>query len=305
MKRTPITDTISYIEPSGIHPSISCAALVISSSPKIVIDLNLSDADTQSVLQELQPDRAYTTHFHLDHSRFWQAVEKFSSAEFFIPNGEESMMSDLNAFLKSTPGDHGTPELWDAFVEIGGFKAIEKYRVYDGTHRIKSGSTTVECIVTPGHSPSHTSFYLPDNRVLFAGDLGLGRFGPWYGWMNCRIPDYIESVLKLKSYKTETLLTSHEGIIRSNIDSVWDECLGHFFTREKAIRSQLDAGKTIDDIVEKGIYFTNKGQVKEPMKTIVTIWDQVMLDHHLEILTNSSLETLYPDLSKKMVKDMN
>jgi len=302
MKQTPITNTISFIEPTGIVSSLSCAALVFSSSPGIVIDLNLSDADTEAVLKDIKPDSAYTTHYHLDHSRFWQAVQKHSSAEFFIPSGEERMLSDTETFLKETPGDHGDAEIWKVFIEFSGYKEIETYSIYDSEHKIQSGSTTIECIRTAGHSPSHTSFYLPSERALFTGDFGLNKYGPWYGWMSCDIPSYIESLLMLRSLKVETLLTSHEGIIRSDIDSTWDDCLRQFFTREQLIRKELDSGKTHEEIVAKGIYFTNKDRVKEPMKTVITIWDKIMLEHHLAFLENDPLQKLYPRLAEKLLK---
>jgi hydroxyacylglutathione hydrolase len=50
--------------------------------------------------------------------------------------------------------------------------------VRDGDH-FHLGSFKVEVIDTPGHTVGHVSFYLPEERVLFAGDtlfaLGCGR----------------------------------------------------------------------------------------------------------------------------------
>ncbi len=300
MKRTRITDTIEYIEPTDINPNLSCAALVISSTPKIVIDLNLSDDDTETILKEIQPEQAYTTHYHLDHSPFWRAVKKFTTADFFIPRGEEQFLSDRNAFLKHTPGDQGDIETWEIFLELAGYQEIKEYKVFENKHQIKTGTSTVECISTPGHSPSHTSFYLPSERILFAGDLGLGKFGPWYGWESCDIKSYIESLLKLKSLKTDILLTSHEGMNHSDFDLIWDSCLSHFFKRENSIRKQLEAGKTKQEILATGVYFTNKDRVEEPMKTVVTLWDSIMLEHHLKILENGSLAEDFPDVSTRL-----
>lgn len=300
MKSTPISNTITYIEATDVHPSLSCAALVISSAPRIVIDLNLSDRDTEAVLTELQPEQAYTTHFHLDHSRFWVLVEKHSTADFFIPSGEEQILARREEYLKQTPGPKSMAQVWESFLEIIRYREIKHYRTFDETHHIRSGSNIIECIRTPGHSPSHTSFYLPSERILFTGDLGLGKFGPWYGWANCSIPDYIESLLKLKGMKTNILLTSHEGIFRTGIDAVWDNCLFQFFRRERDIRHQLDQGKTVAEMVAKGIYFTNKESVSEPMKTLITIWDEAMLMYHLELLENQPLELLYPGLSSRL-----
>ncbi len=305
MIRTRITDSIDYIEPTDIHPSMSSAALVISSSPKTVIDLNLSEIDTESVLKELQPERAYATHFHTDHSRFWLPVSKFSSAEFFVPGADELMLSSRESFLKNTFGEHGTGEIRDISYELLGYKEIGDYRVYNDGHRIGTGSSVVESVLTPGHSQAHMSFYLASEKVLFTGDLGLDRFGPWYGWVSCEIEPYIESLLKLQSFKAETLLTSHNGIIHSNIDQAWDDSLRHFFKRERFIRDQLDEGKSINEILEKGVFYANKDRIKEPMQTVVRIWDRIILDHHMKILEDSSLEKRFPELSARLLKDLN
>lgn len=276
---------------------MTSAALVLTSSPKIVIDLSLSPDDTRTVLNALQPDRAYTTHFHYDHSRFWKAVQEAGPTEFYIPSGEESILTQESTFLEKTFGHHGDPELQNRFMKIADFSPLKRYSTYDGQHQILSGATSLECIKTAGHSPSHMSFYLPGERVMFAGDLGMGQFGPWYGWVSCDLENYVESLLKLKSYPVETLLTSHDGVFSSDIDAAWDSCLSHFINRERSIRNRLDAGRSEDEIVAGGIYFTNKEKVEEPMKSIITIWDRIMLDHHLKTLANGSLENQFPQLS--------
>jgi len=290
---TRITDTISYIEPSGTPMKLSSAGLVISSRPAVVVDLSLPEADAAEVLREIAPERAYTTHFHYDHSQSWKAVARYSQAAFYVPEAEAGLLTDADAFMANTFGPYGTPEIRRGFLAFANYEAAKSVNPYGGNHSFRSGSSTIEAILTPGHSPGHTSFYLSGERIMFAGDLGLGRFGPWYGWVSCSIEEYIESLLRLKGYDTRILLTSHEGIVRDDIDGAWNACLGHFFSRETAIRSRLDAGRSPEEIAAEGIYFTNKDQVKEPMKTILTIWDRIMLDHHLKILDRGSLQQLF------------
>lgn len=298
MKQTQLTETISYIEPTAIHSNISSSALVISSAPGIVVDLNLSAVDTERVLKRTNPERAYATHFHYDHSQFWKAVEQWCDADFFLPEGEMGMMTDAEAFLAATFGEYGNEVIRRGFLDMADYRPITGCRAFNGSHRIRSGTTTIEAVPSPGHSPDHMSFYLPGERIMFTGDLGIGnRFGPWYGWMSCDISSYVESLLRLKSYHADVLLTSHEGMIHEGIDCSLDNCLNHFLTREASIRKKLDAGYSEADIVAEGIYFTNKERVKEPMKTIITIWDRIMLDHHLAALAQGALEKLFPEVT--------
>lgn len=50
--------------------------------------------------------------------------------------------------------------------------------LFDG-QEIQVGELLIEVMYTPGHAPGHVSFYLPDYRVLFDGDVlfqdGIGR----------------------------------------------------------------------------------------------------------------------------------
>ena len=50
--------------------------------------------------------------------------------------------------------------------------------LFDG-QEIKIGELSIMVMFTPGHAPGHVSFYLPDYRVLFDGDVlfqdGIGR----------------------------------------------------------------------------------------------------------------------------------
>jgi glyoxylase-like metal-dependent hydrolase (beta-lactamase superfamily II) len=41
----------------------------------------------------------------------------------------------------------------------------------EGDQTLSIGSIKVETIFTPGHSPGHVSFYLPEHGILIGGDL--------------------------------------------------------------------------------------------------------------------------------------
>jgi glyoxylase-like metal-dependent hydrolase (beta-lactamase superfamily II) len=150
-------------------------------------------------------------------------------------------------------------------------------------------------IPAPGHSPGHMTVYFPEEKILFASDLGLGRFGPWYGSRDCSICCYVETLLSLKSMKPRLILTGHDGLISRNIETAFDQCIGAFFRRERMIREGLERGRSRDSIVKDGIYFTNKAKAKGHLKDFLFFWDAVMFDLHVQVLEEGELHSFFPN----------
>ena len=99
--------------------------------------------------------------------------------------------------------------------------------------------------------------------------------------------------------RPKLLLTSHNGIIRENIDMSFDRCIDAFFIRESAIRKKLEWGLSKDEIVEEGIYFRNKEKIQRPLKLFLPMWDSVMFDLHREIIMDGFLEKDFPCLGRQ------
>lgn len=305
MKRTSVTDTIQYLEPEDNQKNNGCAGVLLGSRPKTLIDGQMgfdreSIEDTIQLLGVEKPDRAFITHYHLDHSQTGYLVRRHSDAELFLPEGEEQYLTDFDYFVRNTAGGSGScgcvPEWRLMTKEAFHYLEIDDFHIYRDLDTFKSGQTTIKCIRTPGHSLAHTSFYFPREKILFTGDMGLDRFGPWYGWPDSDLAEMIESILRLRSLKVETLLTSHSGIITSNIGQAWDRCIEIIMQREQWIRSRLDQGDTKKEIVEQGIFFKNKTGVPEPQQSFLLMWDSNMFDKHRSMLDQGSLERLFPGL---------
>jgi glyoxylase-like metal-dependent hydrolase (beta-lactamase superfamily II) len=149
-------------------------------------------------------------------------------------------------------------------------------------------------IPAPGHSPGHMTVYFPEEHILFTSDLGFGPFGPWYGFKDCRIGHYVESLLKLRAMRPRLLLTGHDGVIGKDIDGTFDRTIEAFFLREHRIREGLEKGHSKNDMVEEGIYFKNKERAKGPLKGFLSGWDAVMVDLHIEVLNQGGLDFFFP-----------
>ncbi|VEN73790.1 Glyoxylase, beta-lactamase superfamily II [Candidatus Desulfarcum epimagneticum] len=300
MKRTALTDQIVYIEPASMSAFRACSGLIVSTpGKKILIDANMGLDETADLLKQERPDMAIVSHYHLDHGTWGSRVLEHSQAELLIPKGEEKYLSSLPYFVERTAGARGLDEKWEAFsVNETAYREVTDFSTYD--HGESFGAEVkMRAVKTSGHSPSHMSFYFPDEKTLFTGDMGIDPFGPWYGWEDCDLKDLMESIFRLKEMDVKILLTSHGGIRASKIQESWDWALGQIMERERMIDDMLERGAGRDDIVEKGIFFKNKSNVKEPMRSFLYMWDDIMLGHHLDLLNDGGISYFFPGIKEK------
>jgi hydroxyacylglutathione hydrolase len=297
MKRIRITQNILYIEPQGKRKLYACSGLALGGRVKVVIDTNPGRNETRDFLKEFNPDIAIISHYHPDHSSWASQVLEHTHAELFIPQDEEGYFRSLDhAVTRSVGGQQMAGMIKDFAEKLLSYPEIEAYITYDSPCSFIFGDISLECIRSAGHSPGHTSFYLPEHKILFTSDMGIDRLGPWYGWEDCSIEDIVDSILSLRALEVSLLLTSHGGIITRDIKGRWDKALIHILEREQRIVHALEIGLTRDEIIHEGVCYPSKDKMVEPMKSFLTLWDSVMFDHHAKILDTTSLTSMFPDL---------
>lgn len=298
MKRTRITDQLTFLEPDDMRLFKACAGVMIQSTRKLVIDANMGP-ETAAFLHAENPQTAIISHYHLDHGVWGTVAQDHTQAEVFIPSGEERYLTEIDYFLDHTAGPFGLVEPWKQFSVAGcNYREIEHYSTYDAGCSFSDRRMTITCLDTTGHSPSHRSFYFPEDKVLFTGDMGVDRFGPWYGWGDCDLRYIVASILKLRSLDVEVLLTSHGGMLTSNIGTAWDHALRLLLERERGVATRLEKGLSPEAIVAGGIFFPHKSQVPEPMRSFLTMWDTAMFDHHRKLIEQGGLIRFFPELTR-------
>jgi glyoxylase-like metal-dependent hydrolase (beta-lactamase superfamily II) len=100
---------------------------------------------------------------------------------------------------------------WPGF---GPFESYEADRTVAGGETLQLAGLDIEVIFTPGHSPGHLSYAIPDHEALFSGDVlfqgSVGRVDlPGGDW-----PTLLASIENLvSSYPAETTVyPGHMGI---------------------------------------------------------------------------------------------
>jgi hydroxyacylglutathione hydrolase len=101
------------------------------------------------------------THTHFDHVGAVAPVARATGAPVYCPELETQVLANVMEYL---PGG-------------GAFAGIGPYDSYDADHTVKGGEQLslaglqFEVSFTPGHSPGHVSYALPDEDALFSGDV--------------------------------------------------------------------------------------------------------------------------------------
>ena len=297
MRRTRITDQLTFFEPDNMRAFKACAGVMVRGTRKLAIDTSMGAATIPMLLEE-KPSAALISHYHLDHSLWGIDVLAHTDAEVWVPSGEDRYLTDRQFFLDQTAGPHGLADSWRRFsVDECGFHGLTNCNTYDAGNSFSDNSITIECIDTRGHSPAHCSFYFPADKVLFTGDLGVDRFGPWFGWTDCDLEVLVMSILVLRGLPVDILLTSHGGMMTSGIRDAWDLALARLLGRETIVAEGMEKGLSPEAIVAKGIFFPQKKGVPEPMRSFLTMWDRNMFDHHRKMIEAGGLKQFFPELN--------
>jgi glyoxylase-like metal-dependent hydrolase (beta-lactamase superfamily II) len=145
-------------------------------------------------------DGILLTHTHIDHVGAVAPVAKATGAEVWVPQIEQPVLADINRFVPWP--DLGPFESWDAEHTLA------------GGERLELAGFEIDVIFTPGHSPGHVTFSIPDEDAVFSGDVlfqgSVGRTDlPGGDW-----PTLLESIRLLVDSLPEatTVYPGHMGI---------------------------------------------------------------------------------------------
>jgi hydroxyacylglutathione hydrolase len=123
------------------------------------------------------------THTHFDHIGAVAPVAKATGAPVWCPEIETQVLADINSYVP-----------WPGF---GPFESYEADHTVSGGEKLELAGMEIDVIFTPGHSPGHVTYSIPDEQAIFSGDVlfqgSVGRtdlpFGDW--------PTLLESIRNL------------------------------------------------------------------------------------------------------------
>jgi glyoxylase-like metal-dependent hydrolase (beta-lactamase superfamily II) len=97
------------------------------------------------------------THTHFDHVGAVAPVAKATGAEVWVPEKEAFVLADINSFVA-----------WPGF---GPFESYDADHTLAGGERLELAGFEIDVLFTPGHSPGHVTFSIPDEEAVLSGDV--------------------------------------------------------------------------------------------------------------------------------------
>jgi glyoxylase-like metal-dependent hydrolase (beta-lactamase superfamily II) len=105
----------------------------------------------------IQLDGVLLTHTHFDHVGAVAPVARATGAEVWVPKIEAFVLADIMKFVP-----------WSGF---GPYESYDAEHELEGGERLELAGFEIDVLSTPGHSPGHVTFSIPDEGAVFSGDV--------------------------------------------------------------------------------------------------------------------------------------
>jgi hydroxyacylglutathione hydrolase len=105
----------------------------------------------------VQVDAILITHCHFDHVGAVAPVALATGAPVFCPEIEVPVLADIMSYVP-----------WPGF---GPYESYDADETVAGGERLALAGLDIEVVFTPGHSPGHVTYAIPDQGALFSGDV--------------------------------------------------------------------------------------------------------------------------------------
>ena len=273
-----------------------CNTLFIADSAKVIIDPGAGLHRLSEVKENTPVDLVFNSHYHFDHIAYNYL---FGSAQIYLHESEKECFVNREEIAYRTGFTEVFGEEWvKGWMERTSrpdtiqspYSPQNRYEWSLSTARVDGtyhwgqvfdfGSIKMEVIGTPGHTGGYSSFYFPELGVVYAGDVDITAFGPWYGGPDSDIDLFISSARKLARLDAQIYITSHErGVVSGRVfRQSLEPYLDVINVREEKIRQALSLPLTLQQLVGLGLMYGRKYLVDDWVRA----WEELMLKKHLE-----------------------
>jgi hydroxyacylglutathione hydrolase len=102
-------------------------------------------------------DAILLTHTHFDHIGAVAEVARATGAPVYVPALEAEILANINDHVR--------------FPGFGPFESYDADETVAGGETLELAGLNFEVSFTPGHSPGHVSYAVPEHDALFSGDV--------------------------------------------------------------------------------------------------------------------------------------
>ncbi len=194
--------------------------LIESEGEAVLVDSGFHNEETYKLLKAItnkwDVKAAIITHLHEDHAGGIPFLHEFG-VKIFVHRNENippSFKVDIDSMV---------------------FRIKEDLRLF-------FRGFTVRIIHTPGHTAGHISPFIEEDKLLFSGDLILGRGTPWVGPPEGDMLAYMNTLRQLKQLEISRILPGHGPVIEDPAKKI-EEYIEHRQERERQILEAIRSGR--------------------------------------------------------------
>jgi glyoxylase-like metal-dependent hydrolase (beta-lactamase superfamily II) len=223
------------------------ATLIQLEGSYILVDTMLRPMDSAHIrdrlgAEDISPDYIINTHWHSDHC-FGNRILKTPRAKVLAhPRYADTLRRERNMFKPghSYEGEKALVAPPDLLVETslywqnGGFVSPDELQSDSPLHVYHA----------PGHSFDMLNIYLPEQKIVLAGDNLLSNLGdsialPYFFWGDCRL--LIQSLKQLRELEPDLIIPGHgKPVTLDKLDS-------DLFYLENLLKASVSLLKTTDE----------------------------------------------------------
>jgi glyoxylase-like metal-dependent hydrolase (beta-lactamase superfamily II) len=254
-----------------------CAGLYLKGRDmRVLIDAGMGSKKI-APLKKMGIDLLILTHCHIDHRLTRMEI---SEVPVWCHEKETFFLHDHNHFFTGMGLRRSGLDLNGLFDFSDGTLSIEIEHQLKNGERIDIGGITLETIHTPGHTPGHVAFFIPEHNLLFSGDIDLTHFGPFYGHDFADIDDLLVSIEKLRQVKAKMVISGHAGPFRDNLSERFREYGEIIHRRDRLVLEKLDRAKSIDDFKGRNLLY----KAYPDFPDLIRWFELVHIEKHLKRL---------------------
>ncbi len=193
----------------GRYPYAHC--LYVKGEENLLIDTGAGP-----FLEELagKTRQVVLSHYHRDHVSY---NHFFKGASFSIHEKDLKGVESLDSFLQfSGLGQIDIQSYWD-MVSQSKFRATKIDHTFKEGDVFDLGDLKLKVLHLPGHTPGHCGFLIEKYNLIFAADIDLTDFGPWYGNATSDLEQFRASIKRLQELGPELIITGHSPPVEDKI----------------------------------------------------------------------------------------
>jgi glyoxylase-like metal-dependent hydrolase (beta-lactamase superfamily II) len=160
---------------------------------------------------------------------------------------------------------------------------------------VRAGTLNVTALHTPGHSADHLCFWLAEDRVVFTGDLVLGKGSSMVTYPEGNVAAYLRSLGRLIALDPRMLFPGHWDPVTDAVAKL-EEYRTHRLEREAQVLAEVERSKGTAMELTRRVYGPEMGEelLVAAEMTMRAHLQKLIEDGKVRITTRSGDEVFEP-----------